>query len=111
MDQSLTKARTRTESDILGTMEVPADILALASLKKVFSQNSLVTAGAMTDALCNFPTSDSARFSAAIRRFDVENARDPNMDVADGVSPPRAIAPLTLARCDTLSTLHAQTLS
>ena len=33
------------------------------------------------------------------------------MEVADGVSPPRAIAPLTLARCDTLSTLHAQILS
>ena len=110
MDPSLTKASTRTESDSLGTMEVPADILALASLKNVFSQNSLVTAGAMTDALCNFPASDPARF-AAIRRFDVENARDPNMEVADGVSPPRAIAPLTLARCDTLSTLHAQTLS
>ena len=26
MDQSLTKGRTRTESDILGTMEVPADV-------------------------------------------------------------------------------------
>jgi len=41
--------------------------------------------------------------AAAIRRFDEE--------IADGVSPPRAIAPLTLARCDTLTTLHAPILS
>jgi len=33
------------------------------------------------------------------------------MEIADGVSPPRAIAPVTLALCDTLSTLHAQTLA
>ncbi len=65
----------------------------------------------MIDARFNFPASDPARFAAAIRRCDEENARDPNVEIADGMSHPRAIAPLALARCDTLSTLHAQILS
>ncbi len=43
----------------------------------------------MTDARFNFPASDPAPFAAAIRRFHEENARDPNMEIADGVSHPR----------------------
>ena len=33
--------------------------------------------------------SDPARFEAALRRFDEENARDPNTEVAEGVPQPR----------------------
>ena len=35
--------------------------------------------------------SDQARFEAALGRFDGENARDPNTEVADGVSQPREL--------------------
>lgn len=45
----------------------------------------------MTDALFQFPTADPARFAAAIRRFDEENARDPNTEIVDGVSHPREL--------------------
>ena len=34
-------------------------------------------------------THDSIRFDEALRRFDEENARDPNAEVADGVPQPR----------------------
>ena len=33
----------------------------------------------------------SARFEAAFRRFDEENARDPNRETADGVAQPREL--------------------
>ena len=33
----------------------------------------------------------AARFAAAVRRFDEENARDPNMQVVDGVAQPREL--------------------
>ncbi len=45
----------------------------------------------MIDARFNFPASDPARFAAAIRRCDEENARDPNLEIADGVSHPREL--------------------
>lgn len=35
--------------------------------------------------------SNPARFEAALRRFDEENARDPNMELADGVPHPREL--------------------
>ena len=34
---------------------------------------------------------DSARFAEAIRRFDAENSRDPNMELADGQPHPREL--------------------
>lgn len=34
---------------------------------------------------------DADRFEAALRRFDEENARDPNMEIADGVAQPREL--------------------
>ena len=34
---------------------------------------------------------DPARFEAAIRRFDAENSRDPNSEIADGVSHPKEL--------------------
>lgn len=37
----------------------------------------------------NFRASDPVRFEAAMRRFDEENARDPNTEVVDGVAEPR----------------------
>jgi hypothetical protein len=37
----------------------------------------------------NFQASD--RFTAALRRFDEENARDPNVEIADGVPHPREL--------------------
>jgi hypothetical protein len=36
-----------------------------------------------------FRPNDSQRFESALRRFDGENSRDPNTDIADGVSRPR----------------------
>ena len=39
----------------------------------------------------NFQPPDSARFDAAIRRFDEENARDPNREIADGSPQPREL--------------------
>ena len=38
-----------------------------------------------------FTPTDSARFAEAIRRFDAENSRDPNMALADGPPPPREL--------------------
>jgi hypothetical protein len=35
--------------------------------------------------------SDPVRFKAAIRRFDEENARDPNMEIVDGAAHPREL--------------------
>jgi hypothetical protein len=37
----------------------------------------------------NFQSSD--RFNTALRRFDDENARDPNVEIADGVPQPREL--------------------
>jgi len=37
----------------------------------------------------SFHPSDPQRFESALRRFDEENRRDPNLEVADGVSHPR----------------------
>ena len=34
---------------------------------------------------------DARRFEAAIRRFDEENARDPNLEIADGLGRPREL--------------------
>ena len=45
----------------------------------------------MTDALLQFPAAEPARFAAAIRRFDEENARDPNTETADGAPHPREL--------------------
>ncbi len=36
-------------------------------------------------------TADPTRFAAAIRRFDEENARDPNTELVDGVPQPREL--------------------
>ena len=36
-----------------------------------------------------FQPADARRFEAALRRFDEENARDPNTETADGVGQPR----------------------
>jgi len=36
-------------------------------------------------------SSDSARFAAALRRFDAENARDPNRELVDGESRPKEL--------------------
>ena len=38
-----------------------------------------------------FQPADPARFETALRRFDEENARDPNVETADGVSHPREL--------------------
>ena len=38
-----------------------------------------------------FQPADPGRFEAALRRFDEENARDPNVETADGVSHPREL--------------------
>jgi Domain of unknown function (DUF4202) len=38
-----------------------------------------------------FQPTDTKRFEAALRRFDEENARDPNMETADGVAQPREL--------------------
>ena len=35
--------------------------------------------------------SDPARFAEAIRRFDVENSRDPNSEMAEGVPQPKEL--------------------
>ena len=45
----------------------------------------------MIDTRFNFPASDPDRFAAALRCFDEENARDPNLEIADGVSHPREL--------------------
>lgn len=39
----------------------------------------------------NHNTSPSDRFTAALRRFDEENARDPNVETVDGVAHPREL--------------------
>ena len=39
----------------------------------------------------SFQPQDSKRFEAALRRFDEENARDPNREAIDGVSHPREL--------------------
>jgi hypothetical protein len=39
----------------------------------------------------NFSPSDPGRFAAAIRRFDEENSRDPNMETAGGIAHPREL--------------------
>jgi hypothetical protein len=39
----------------------------------------------------NFQPGDAARFEAAIRRFDEENARDPNVEQVNGVAYPREL--------------------
>ena len=38
-----------------------------------------------------FQPSDTRQFEAALRRFDAENARDPNREMAGGVSHPREL--------------------
>jgi hypothetical protein len=38
-----------------------------------------------------FQPADAKRFEAALRRFDEENARDPNTETADGVAQPREL--------------------
>jgi hypothetical protein len=38
-----------------------------------------------------FQPADARRFEAALRRFNEENARDPNMETADGVARPREL--------------------
>ncbi len=37
----------------------------------------------------SFQPADARRFDAALRRFDGENARDPNIETADGLAQPR----------------------
>jgi hypothetical protein len=39
----------------------------------------------------SFQPADTRRFEAALRRFDEENARDPNTGTADGVAQPREL--------------------
>ena len=39
----------------------------------------------------NFQPADSGRFAAALRRFDEENARDPNKEMVDGTPQPREL--------------------
>jgi Domain of unknown function (DUF4202) len=39
----------------------------------------------------NFQPRDPQKFEAAIRRFDGENSRDPNKEIADGISYPREL--------------------
>jgi len=38
-----------------------------------------------------FQPADAGRFDAALRRFDAENARDPNLETADGLAHPREL--------------------
>ena len=38
-----------------------------------------------------FEPSEPSRFAAALRRFDEENARDPNVEIADGAAHPREL--------------------
>lgn len=48
----------------------------------------------MANNLASVPTispADPARFAAALRQFDAENARDPNIELAEGVSHPREL--------------------
>ena len=45
----------------------------------------------MTDATPGFAPADAQRFEAAIRRFDEENAQDPNREVAAGKEYPREL--------------------
>jgi hypothetical protein len=42
--------------------------------------------------LPDFRPSDLRRFEAALRRFDEENSRDPNVDISDGQAKPRELA-------------------
>jgi Domain of unknown function (DUF4202) len=39
----------------------------------------------------SFQPADAGRFDAALRRFDEENARDPNQETADGVAQPQEL--------------------
>jgi hypothetical protein len=39
----------------------------------------------------NFQSRDPQKFEAAIRRFNEENSRDPNKEIADGISNPREL--------------------
>jgi hypothetical protein len=39
----------------------------------------------------SFQPTDAGRYAAALRRFDEENARDPNRETADGVAHPREL--------------------
>ena len=39
----------------------------------------------------HFEPSDPGRFAAALQRFDEENSRDPNVEIADGVAHPREL--------------------
>ena len=39
----------------------------------------------------HFEPSNPGRFAAALQRFDEENARDPNVEIADGVTHPREL--------------------
>jgi Domain of unknown function (DUF4202) len=39
----------------------------------------------------SFAPSDPERFAAALRRFDEENSRDPNVEIADGATHPREL--------------------
>jgi hypothetical protein len=39
----------------------------------------------------SFQPADAKRFEAALRRFDEENARDPNTEIADGAAQPREL--------------------
>ena len=39
----------------------------------------------------SFKPADASRFEAALRRFDGENARDPNPETADGIAQPREL--------------------
>jgi hypothetical protein len=41
--------------------------------------------------LDNFQPRDPQKFAAALRRFDEENSRDPNLEIANGVSYPREL--------------------
>jgi hypothetical protein len=38
-----------------------------------------------------FQPADAKRFETALRRFDEENARDPNTEIADGITEPREL--------------------
>ena len=40
---------------------------------------------------CSFNPENPERFSSALRRFDEENARDPNLEQVDGESQPREL--------------------
>src|SRR5947207_2709188 len=43
------------------------------------------------DSFFAVPVSDPTRFQAAIRRFDEENARDPNTELVNGTPQPREL--------------------